>query len=355
MLFWKELKMEQREFNNICFITESGTQIGYGHLYRSIALAKEFSKRGCKVEIVIDDEKGKKILSDHLSDINVRALSYVVKNTACFKYVFLDVFKNSWRNYIDFVENNSFQTQFVSIIDDAFLDYALKTDYIFAIGFQNYKLKLETIAREKGKKTKKYTGNDLFIFREEFKGKKTLKIKSEVDNIFVSMGGSDPYKLTELVARSFKLLNRSLVFNYVLGIGFDESRVAKLYELAEKEGFTIYINKNVNDIASLMLENDIAIINGGNTRFELVLLGIPFVSISFNETQNNIANRLETYGFGKNIGVYHNLQTNEIINYIEYHLLPYHSRLKMAENFDHKLNDSGATNIYKLINNKIDV
>ena len=47
---------------NVLFITESGTKIGYGHLYRSIALAKEFLKRGYKIEFVIDDEKGEKLL-----------------------------------------------------------------------------------------------------------------------------------------------------------------------------------------------------------------------------------------------------------------------------------------------------
>ena len=64
---------------------------------------------------------------------------------------------------------------------------------------------------------------------------------------------------------------------------------------------------NVNNIAKLYLESDLAIINGGNTRFELASLGIPFISISFNEKQNRIANSLQSNGVGENLGVYNNL------------------------------------------------
>jgi spore coat polysaccharide biosynthesis predicted glycosyltransferase SpsG len=78
----------------------------------------------------------------------------------------------------------------------------------------------------------------------------------------------------------------------------------------------------------MMMSPDLAIINEGNTRFDLALLGIPFASKSFNETQNNIANNLERHGIGNNIRDYNNLEISEIHNFIKFKLLPYNCRKK---------------------------
>jgi spore coat polysaccharide biosynthesis predicted glycosyltransferase SpsG len=335
--------------NSIVFITESGSQIGYGHLYRSIALAKEFLNKGYEVEFSVSDKVAEELVLQHLEKINFITFSSLEKNISKYKYVFLDVFKSSWINYKKLISDSQSQVQFVSIIDNAFLDYSLDTDFVFTIGFQNYQLKLDTFKDKDERRIKKYSGNKLFVFREEFENIELIEIKKEVKNIFVSMGGSDPYRLTEMIARSCKHLKQDLTFNYVLGAGFEDDRVTDLFQIAKTPNFEINIHKNIQNMASLMIKNDAAIINGGNTRFELALLGIPFASISFNETQNNIANNLERHGIGKNIGDYNNLEISEIHNYIKFKLLPYNCRKKIADGFKDKFNNQGAQNIFELL------
>ena len=336
---------------NILFITESGPKIGYGHLYRSIALAKEFLKRGCKVEFVIDDEKGRKILLDHLLNVDVRELSFVVKDISSFKFVFLDVFQSSWIKYKELVESNVSQTQFVSIIDNAFLDYALETDYIFQIGFQSYNSKETIKNKSKDKSVKIYTGNDFFIFRDEFSNTKSFKVKKQANRVLVTMGGSDPFMLTEMVSDSLEMISFPLTIHYILGAGFDNLRIKTLKSKHFNTIHQIEYHKNINNIARIMVENDIAIINGGNTRFELTLLGVPFVSISFNEIQNSIANKLQLTGVGENLGIYFNITPSQIANSTKNILNNFVYRKAISKKLKERINNNGANKIYRLLDN----
>lgn len=348
MLFWKELKMEQREFNDICFITESGTQIGYGHLYRSIALAKEFSQRGFRVDFVINDENGEKIISDHLIDIHVREMSSVVKDISLFRYVFLDVFKSSWIKYKDFIEDNSTKTKFVSIIDTAFLDSAIDTDYIFAIGLRNYNFREELLHRN-DKEIKLYSGNDFFIFREEFNEVSPPIIAANVERIFISMGGSDPADLTILVLEELQTITQKLQLDIVIGAGYGFERLERLKRKISNSKHTINLHVNISNIANLMQIADIALINGGNTRFELALIGIPFISIAINEKQKEISDSVAKQGIGVSLDVFDKLEVGKFEIVVNQIMSDFHKREMMSSNMKNIFTGKGAQLIYKTL------
>ncbi|MDK2842453.1 MAG: UDP-2,4-diacetamido-2,4,6-trideoxy-beta-L-altropyranose hydrolase [Anaerophaga sp.] len=324
----------------IAFITEANENIGFGHLYRSIALAQELISHNCEVDFYCDGNLSEKIIRENIVETNVFKISDFKLFIKTYTLAIIDVFKSSWSNYQWLTQLSDIKT--ASVIDYAFKEYAIPTDYIFQIGFQKYEFK-ETIKQNKnGKISKIYSGNDFFIFREEFKKVRTFEVRKNAKKILVSMGGSDPYNLTEFVTESLIAINIPLKVTLLLGAGVSQKRLTAINSMLLSSIHDTIILQNVNNIAKIMVENDFAIINGGNTRFELAILGVPFISVSFDNKQNNIADILQYQGIGKNIGIYENLNKEIVAKAIEQTIENYEERKIMSKQMKQKLSINGS-------------
>jgi spore coat polysaccharide biosynthesis predicted glycosyltransferase SpsG len=98
-----------------------------------------------------------------------------------------------------------------------------------------------------------------------------------------------------------------------------------------------------------MENNDLAIINGGNTRFELALIGLPFISISFNDKQNNIAFFLQKHGIGHNLGIYEMLNKETIAKATEELIDNYTDRKLMSEVMQKSIRINGKQIIFDIL------
>ena len=330
------------------FITESGSKIGYGHLYRSIAIAMGLLNKRYKLDFYVADGIGKKLVLDHLPAITFRDLNFIENHIIKYNFIFIDIYHASWIQYKELITNNNLNTKFIGIVDSAFLDYALQTDLIFSIGLKDYKYK-EDVRRGFDLKTKVYSGNDFFIFREEFKNLTRIKVKEKADRLFISMGGSDPCDLTHLVLRSLENIANPLKIDVILGSGFGRERELKLKSEFLKTKHKILFYINTQQISKLMSVSDLAIINGGNTRFELALLGVPFLSISMNSKQNEISDNIQKRGVGLNLGVYDEISDEFISNNVSRLLKDFDKRNETSKKMTSIIKNEGVTNILKLI------
>lgn len=325
-------------------LTEANKNIGYGHLYRCIALAQELIANNFEVDFFCDGMNPRKIISDvakGTKNYEICALNDIIHN---YDLIIIDVYKSSWENFQWLTQVKNLKT--ACIIDYAFREFAIPADFIFEIGFQEYAFKEIIKQIDNGKKSKIFSGKDLFIFRHEFKNAPKFKVRKEANRILVSMGGSDPYKLTELVSESLKKIKTPLKVTLILGAGVNKIRVSDINLIFSTSVHDIQILKNVSNIAKTMVNNDIAIINGGNTRFELSVLGVPFISISINSVQNSIASKLEKNGIGKNLGVFSELKEGTIQSEVE----------MMLNNFEYRKNiSSNLKRVFKLNNNLVEV
>lgn len=328
---------------NFAFITESGDEIGYGHLYRSIALAQQFIENGFEIDFFCDDSKGVSILRNTFNNVTIFISSSFEEKINNYSCIIFDLYKSSWKNYNNIVNSTKIIT--ASIIDYKFRDYAIETNYIFQIGIQKYRFKESFKTTDEGKIIKFYSGNDLFIFRKEFQLGTLFKLRQSANKVLVSMGGSDPYRLTEFVFESLKQVNMPLEVNYVLGAGFKSERLKILKLNNQNTIHKVYFHTNINNMAKVMTLNDFAIINGGNTRFELAVLGIPFVSISFDAIQNSIANKCQEIGIGKNIGIYHNIKKNHLSTLVEKFLSNFKQRKIFSRQMLNTINLDGSKKI----------
>ncbi|MCF8360344.1 MAG: hypothetical protein K9H26_16445 [Prolixibacteraceae bacterium] len=334
----------------IAFLTEASTNIGYGHLYRSIALAQEFISNKYEVDFYCNGNLPEQIIKETLIKIIVFESTEFKSFFQNYSLAVIDVYKNSWTNYQWITQLSGIKT--ASIIDYAFKEFAISTDYIFQIGFQEYGFKETIKQNENWNISKIYSGNDFFIFREEFKKVRTFEVKENAQRILVSMGGSDPYKLTEQVSKALEIFDNSLKINYIFGAGFSENRIKKINKIHKNTIHQIIFHKNTNNIANIMNKIDLAIINGGNTRFELALLGIPFLSIAINNSQYDISKKISTAGIGEVLGISSHLNIKKISFKINEYLQDFPKRKKMSQQMKYTFRLSTNSKIVKILTNK---
>lgn len=330
----------------IAFLTEANTEIGYGHLYRSIALAETFKEKGEEVLFVTDSVSEMIIYSFFTNSVEVISLNSISDKRI--EVLFVDVFSKNIDNY-KFIFEIDIPTTCL-IIDEVFYDNLNKYsfDLVFKIGFQAYHKKLDYESINY-KPCIVYSGNDFFIFRKEFNNLKNIDIKDRGYNLLISMGGSDPKSLTEMVLESLSFIDIPLKVDVVLGSNIASGRMNKITEIKNRSIHDIEILQGISNMASLMAKQDVAVINGGNTRFELALSGIPFISMSINEVQNTLAENLTEHGIGLNLGVYNKLELSQLAENISRLLTDKVSRKKMSEGMKRQIVRGGNNLIFEKI------
>jgi len=321
--------MEKITKKNIAFVSESGKDIGYGHLYRAIAIAESFLSKGCEVTFFCNEDVNR-LINEKLPGVSVNKWNLLDEECSKYDIIVFDVHRNSFARYAWLInELNRFTT--VTIIDYAYREYALPTDMVFQVGYRPYKSNItENIIGNK--KSIYYSGTDYLIFRKEFDEVPKHIPREKAQNIMVSMGGSDPSKITEKVAESIELIKFPLKITYFFGSGFSDLRVKNIKQRLSQSVHNNSFQKNVNNMAMIMSKQDIAIINGGNTRFELAKLGVPFLTVSIHEKQQNISAMISNNGIGHSIGVVDKVNKSDIAKSIKEFINNKDERNAMSDN-----------------------
>jgi UDP-2,4-diacetamido-2,4,6-trideoxy-beta-L-altropyranose hydrolase len=133
-----------------------------------------------------------------------------------------------------------------------------------------------------------FVGPQFAFLRPEFYVEhENIKIRNgRVNNFLVSFGGSDKYNATEMVLRAVKEINLTNLMTHVI-IGSQnpwKSRIVKICR--ERKRIDCYIDPE--NVASIMAKADLAIGSGGIMTWERCFLGVPSIlmSIAKNEEIN---------------------------------------------------------------------
>ncbi len=115
-------------------------------------------------------------------------------------------------------------------------------------------------------------------------------VQTQVKHLLITMGGSDSYNISGLLAEKLLQETRDIQINVVCG-AFN-SHFEMLQELA-KNNPRLSIHQNVTDMASLMCSCDLAVSAAGSTMYELCAIGLPTITCYYVENQRQIA---ESFG-----------------------------------------------------------
>lgn len=128
--------------------------------------------------------------------------------------------------------------------------------------------------------------------RRQFQGRQ-ISIKSQVKNILITTGGSDSYHFCLAFIRQLEHLNLSesfassdIAFHIVIGKLNTDKDTLYSYAAALPP---LRLHENVNDMAALMLDCDLAVSAAGTTLYELCALGVPSISFTIADNQLSAA------------------------------------------------------------------
>lgn len=119
--------------------------------------------------------------------------------------------------------------------------------------------------------------------------------------VLVSMGGADPGNATLAILRALPgdLLRRIRLH---LLVGPHNPHRDSLLHWVQASGAHAVIHSAVRDMPSLLAGMDMAVTAAGSTCWELMCMGLPFVTVVLAENQRDIAGRLDAEGVARSAG-----------------------------------------------------
>ena len=150
-------------------------------------------------------------------------------------------------------------------------------------------------------------GSDYVPIRPQFR-EGSYRVRERVENILITTGGGDADniagRILRVVEARIKQKITGDIMNYHLIIGGFNPHLKEMEELASSS-HNVYIYHNVQDMAALMRQCDLAVTAGGSTIYELATVGVPFICFSYAENQERITEYLHREGIAYFAGALH--------------------------------------------------
>ena len=275
---------------------------GFGNLNRSIILATYLRSKGKKIVFLINNSYNAII---QLKKLNFKFI-LLPKNLKISKEsIFLNEFLSSlqikfiiidMREFSEILSKKLKKYNFkILILDDAwckniYADILVNPTPI--LQYHKYK--------QIDKNCKLFLGPKFWIIQKNFK--KYIKSISEIKfkkkyNVVITMGGSDPYNITQKILESLKYaenINLTILF----GPFFEKNKIKEIKNIYPNLKFY----HNPTNPLIIFKKSDIVISSGGNTLFELAMLGVPTICIPIIKHQIPYSEFFENLGFSINLG-----------------------------------------------------
>lgn len=285
----------------IAIRADGGSKIGMGHIMRTLVLAKELSKFHEVFYICrIDDP-----LSDRYSIgiKNIKEQGFTV-NTIRENNVLLDLTRvnadflitDSYDVNEEYFDKTKEMFDKTAYIDDINL-YRFNVDFLINQNINSLYFKYKV-----NDNTKLLLGPQYIMLRDEFKNQSQKDIKEKPRDIMITVGGGDPYHVTEQILDYVKMLDYN--FHVVVGPSFDKKNSLKSFAC---EKVKLYYNANIYEI---MQKSDVAISACGSTLYELAASGVPTLGVIIASNQEGIAQMMDELEMIKNMGWYNKLSKN---------------------------------------------
>lgn len=255
----------------VVFFTEFSTNIGYGHISRCSALAEEFYRRNFDIEFVIrggnSTPKMKFYHTLYDWDKSLLLENYISNNT----FFIFDTYRVSKSKLNMLAEKIEYPIS-ISDSQQVFIEKGL---VIFSSAYGN-----EIIKNLDGINFKYLAGPKYMFFRKEFLDQLGYKriTKEKVRRIVISLGSfsniNDLLSIIKLTKEEFNEVE-IIVFGKVL----HKEKIQKI------PGITFLDFVDINEYIEVLITADFAILNGGQSLNEALLLKVPSIAIPVVENQ----------------------------------------------------------------------
>jgi len=197
-------------------------------------------------------------------------------------------------------------------------------------------------------RTEYYYGPKYACLNESFRDLPRKKIEKEIKNFLISFGGSDPSGFT---INAIDILDtmQGIKADIILGPGFNHyNELNALLEKIDKNKFRL-IN-SVNNLLPYMLSNDIGLVSGGNTIYELAATGTPGIALSQNDMEKERTKLFSDYGI-----ILDGDENGGLIYSIKKLMNDYGLRKKMSRKGQELVDGKGIDRVVEIIFDKLNL
>ena len=183
------------------------------------------------------------------------------------------------------------------------------------------------------------------------------KIISIIRNVLIFFGGSDASNQTKKVIKTIiEMKIDSIHFDIVIGgANLFKDEIESLCD----ELKNVKLHCQINNMAELMANSDLAIGGGGTTTWERCCLGLPCITIAMAENQVIVAELSHKVGFAQYLGYHTEVSAGHIVTALNDLLDNPDDLSEMSKTGRTFVDGLGAVrvfeNILKYINNRSDI
>lgn len=322
--YWRE------NMYKIIFIAHGGSNIGMGHIIRSMSLAEAFRTNNHTVKFISKYEVGKRTLIENKyelislegKELNTQGFVYGSKEelqrdlTLIKEILIIEkpdiIVVDSYNVTVDFFNEIANYAKYVIYIDDiCAFDYPV--DMIINGNISGPLLNYKKVIQNK----KFLLGLDYNLIRQEFSEMPKREVAYKCNSIMISTGAADPHNMTKKILNT--ILNNSQLQEFkisvVIGKAFNSKNVEEI-KLMARDNSSIVLYENPSKISEIMLKSDLAITAGGSTIYELFACGVVTFAFIYADNQKDLVEVSETNGYLINLGYYNEIDANNIIEKI---------------------------------------
>jgi len=329
--------------NNILIRADASPEIGTGHVMRCLSLAIALREQGKDVIFIMAQvvpslqeriEKTGSTIRMITSDDDASEALQIAKELDA-AWIIIDGYPFDAEYQKKMTEGPSR----VLYIDD----YGQCDFYIADLILNQNIAASEGLYRNRSPETQLLLGPAYALLRPEFQGQNMQKdIPKIAKNILVTLGGSDADNISGKVLTALSAI-KDLTLHITVILGGANPNQEEVKALAESLQHTTEVVIDVRDIAKRMQQADLAIAAGGTTTYELLSLGVPFITGAFAENQKAIADALEAKNLAQNIGWYPQVSTEKLCDTIHELIFSEDERKRMSKEGKKLVNGNGAS------------
>ena len=273
-------------------------QVGMGHIYRALTLAREFSDH----EVLFVTDLANRIAVESILKedywVGVYADGDVTNRIRSLKpdAVIYDALDTSRRDVEEIRRSGAVVISFEDLGDGAHHTNLTVNELFDKPQFEGDHI---------------LWGYDYFFLRDEFETVQTHRFKESVDGIMLAFGGTDQHDLSRIVFRAIKQFCKEhrISIHIVTGPGY-RGYDSLVSETTKEEG--VYLTHASGVISSIMEQVQLAITSNGRTVYEFAHMNIPSIVIAQHDREITHSFANETNGFIQ-LGLYEAGKTSALV------------------------------------------
>ena len=265
--------------NSIMVLTEAGYGKGFGHYFRMTSIRECAYNHGIPFQMIIDgDDAARK----NLSTDDVRFMDWQSGQTDISEIIDNNdiVVIDSYHVSLDTLDSINDRCARMIVIDDN-----MRLDYRgMEVLNPNYYGEFMEYPEDKGNNY--YLGKDYTLLREAFRSPENRTARENVEDILITMGGTDAKGETVECIRMIKSIDPDVRLHVVTTSAYKNPNSIKS-EVTEKD--CLYKDISPEEMSGLMSEVDFAVASAGGTSNELIKMQCPAILnvVADNQVRNS--------------------------------------------------------------------